>query len=272
MRRVYISADIEGIEGIVSERQIAPDSGGYERACRRLTLDVNAAIDAALDFGMEEIVVCDGHGYGENLLIEELRPEATLISGRTCPSLQLQGIDRSFSALVIFGHAGAGLTVGGVLDHTFSSSKVYNLRFNGRTINSEIVVNAIEAGYYGVPLVAVIGDRAAVIQAKEYVPGVQGVVVKRGITRYSAESLHPDRCRHIIREGVSKGLSRSAEIAPLRLDTPLSIEIDYVKSSYADTAELVPGVRRLAARTVEYRGDPEDVFPLLTLLVVRLGE
>ena len=272
MKRVYISADIEGIEGVVGEAQVSPNDGRYYDICRRFTKDVNAAIDAAIQSGAEKIVVCDGHGSGENLLIEELRPEATLISGATCPSLQLQGIAQGFDALVVFGHAGAGLAVGGVLDHTFSSSRVYNLRINGYTTNSEIVVNAMEAGYYDIPLVSVIGDEAAVAQTKEYVPETVGVIVKKGISRYAAESLHPERCHQIIRGGVLEGLSKIDMIRPLKVDTPMSVEIDYTKSSYADTAELVPGVRRVAARTVSYKGHPEDVFPLLTLLMVRLGE
>ena len=162
--RVYISVDIEGMEGVVSYNETLRGKGDYELSRRRLTKDVNAAIAAAKAEGATEILVCEGHADMENLLFDELDPAADLVSGAMRSSLQMQEIETGFDAMVLFGHAGGGQTVGGVLDHTFNSKKIHGLRLNGLTMNTEAVFNAAVAGHYGVPMVAVIGDRAVVIQ------------------------------------------------------------------------------------------------------------
>ena len=67
-KKLYISVDIEGMEGVVSRLQTVRGHGDFERARKRLTMDVNAAIRAAADAGVEEIVVADGHADMENLI------------------------------------------------------------------------------------------------------------------------------------------------------------------------------------------------------------
>jgi D-amino peptidase len=268
---VYISVDFEGMEGVVSGRQLTEGTHEYSIACQRLTEDVNAAIEGAMDAGARKVVVCDGHGFGENILLDQLNPEAELISGPLCTSVQLQGIGPEFDAMVVFGHSGAGLSVDGVLNHSYSGKKVYNIRLNGTTMNTEAVLNAAEAGSHGVPLVTMIGDKAAVSEVRQHIPAVEGVVVKTGFTRNVAMSLHPEKARALIREGVARGLARRDEIPPLRLAPPIAMELDYMNSGFADVAELVPGVKRIGPRTVHYSGEPETVFRLLALLVLYVG-
>lgn len=270
MKRVYISVDLEGMEGVVSKLQTLRKNPDFGLARRRLTLDVNAAVDGALEAGATDIVVCDGHADMENLLIDELHPEAKLISGAMRSSLQMQGIEEGFDALVVFGHAGGGLTIGGVMDHTYNSMRVYNIRMNGVTVNTEAVMNAMIAGYYETPLVTVIGDEAMVNEVKEFVPEVEGVVVKRGFSRFAALSISPVKARILIRDGVKKGLARAKAIKPLVLQEPIAMEIDFRDAHAADAAELVPGVKRLTPRTISYTGDGPTIFKLQELLLFRL--
>lgn len=270
MEKVYISVDLEGMEGVVSKLQTVRKNPDFNLARKRLTLDVNAAVESAVHAGAKEIVVCDGHADMENILIDDLHPEAKLISGAMRSSLQMQGIERGFDALVIFGHAGGGLTIGGVMDHTFNSMRVYNIRMNGVTVNTEAVMNGIIAGYYGVPLVTVIGDEAMVTEVKEFAPEVEGVIVKYGFSRYSAMSLSPQKARLLIKEGVAKGLNRAKAIKPLHIEEPIEMEIDFRDAHAADVAELVPGVKRLSPRTVSFTGDGPTVFKLQELLLFRL--
>lgn len=270
IKRVYISVDIEGMEGVVSKVQTKRGKADYELARRRLTLDVNEAIKAAIDDGAEEILVCDGHADMENLLIDELHPSADLISGAMRPSLQMQGISEDFDAVVLFGHAGGGMTIGGVLDHTFNGGIIYGLRINGINMNTEAVFNAMVAGHYGVPLVAVIGDRAVVNEVQTHIPSCEGIIVKEGISRFSARSINPIRARELIYKGVSRALQKVDTVEIFKTREPMTIEIDYISSHSADVAELVPGVRRISSRTISYTGDAESVFKLHMLLVFRL--
>ena len=57
MKKVFISADIEGMEGVVSGLQTNRANADFNIARKRLALDVNAAVQACLDYGAEEIVV-----------------------------------------------------------------------------------------------------------------------------------------------------------------------------------------------------------------------
>ena len=270
MKKAFISADIEGIEGNVSFMQSNRGRPDYALARKRLALDVNAAVRACFDFGYDEVYVCDGHGDMENLIIEEMDPRCKLISGCMRDSLQMQGIDGSFDAYISFGHAGAGQTIGGIIDHCFNGVKVYNLRFNGVTMNTETVVNGLIAGFYGVPLVACIGDCALAEECRKFVPNLEAIVVKEGYSRFCAVSVHPEVARQMIYDGVTAALARREQIQPIACAESLTMEIDFKDSNMADTASLVPGVVRLSPRTVSFTGDPETVFKLHELLLFRL--
>ena len=49
--RVFISADMEGITGVVNAAQLSPGEFEYERFRKAMTAEVNAAIDSALSAG-----------------------------------------------------------------------------------------------------------------------------------------------------------------------------------------------------------------------------
>ena len=64
-KRLFISADIEGVAGVVSREQCAPSGFEYEQARKWMIDEVRAICDAAIDSGIEEIVVADSHGNGK---------------------------------------------------------------------------------------------------------------------------------------------------------------------------------------------------------------
>lgn len=267
--KVFIGADIEGTAGVVSLLQCVLGEAEYEMGKRLMTGEVNAAVQGAIDAGASQVVVCDGHGNMQNILPEELHSEAELVRGGIRESLQMQGIDDSYDAFLMTGaHAMAG-TRRGVLDHSWVSRMVYNIRIDGQTLN-EPCLNAIIAGYYGVPLVMVSGDTATIEQTKAVLPDVKGAVVKEGYGRYCACSLHPDRARALIRETAREALENLAQFEPVKVNDPLCMEIDFYRTDMADAAELVPGMKRLGARTVSFTGDPEQVFRVQELVLYRL--
>lgn len=270
IKKVYISVDFEGMEGVVTSMSCSRGQMDYQAARKRLTLDVNAAVQACIDFGAEEVVICDGHADMENLLVDELHEEAKLISGAMRNSLQMEGIERGFDACIMFGHAGAGLNVDGVINHCYNGGKIYNMRLNGITMNTEIVQNSVVAGCYGIPTIAVIGDDALAREVREFIPNVEAIVVKQGITRFSALSISPAKARRLIYEGVTRALHNTPNVKPLVLSQPITMEIDYKETNMADTASLVPGVVRLSPRSVSFTADHETLFKVHELLVFRL--
>lgn len=249
--RVFISADMEGIGGVVHSDQVSSAGKDYDRARRSMTEEVNAAIEGALEAGATEILVNDSHGNMRNILVEYLNERAELISGSPKPLSMMQGIDSTFDLVFFIGyHARAG-TENGVLDHTYSSSTVSNITINGQTL-SEAGINAAVAGYYGVPVGLVAGDSAAVNQAKRLLGDVEAVMVKEGIGRTAARVLPPEKVRELIREAAVRAVRRRGEFKPFKIKPPVKVEIDLLKSSMADRAELIPGARRTNGRSVAY--------------------
>ena len=270
MKKAYISVDLEGMEAAVSNISIIRTGADFAAARKRLARGVSAAARACFDSGFDRVTACDGHADMENLLIEDLDSRIELISGAMRSSLQMEGIEEGYSAYISFGHAGAGLHVDGVLNHCYNGRKIYNLRLNEQTMNTETVINATIAGHYNVPLVAVIGDSAVCREVKAFIPNVEGVEVKRGFSRYSAISVHPEVAEKRIYDGVKAGLARASEIKPLSLGNIINMEIDFMDTGAADTACLIPGVQRITPRTIGFTGDAETVFKLQNLIIYRL--
>ena len=77
-KKIYISADLEGVVGAVSGEQLGPGGFEYNRFREFMTGEVNAAIQAARAAGATEILVADSHGNGQNLLIEKLPKDIQL--------------------------------------------------------------------------------------------------------------------------------------------------------------------------------------------------
>ncbi|HEX6045968.1 MAG TPA: M55 family metallopeptidase, partial [Pyrinomonadaceae bacterium] len=95
--KIYISADMEGVVGVVSNEQLGPQGFEYARFREFMTQEVNAAIEGAIAAGATEIVVSDSHGNGQNLLIEKLRNTVLVVRSWPRPLGMMQGIDETFA-------------------------------------------------------------------------------------------------------------------------------------------------------------------------------
>ncbi|MBC7224098.1 MAG: M55 family metallopeptidase [Anaerolineae bacterium] len=250
--KVFISADMEGISGVVAGQQTGPEGKEYERARKLMTAEVNAAVEGALAAGAEAIVVNDAHGSMRNILIEELNPAARLISGWPKPLSMMQGIDEGFDAAFFVGyHAQAG-TAHSILDHTYAGI-VYQVHLNGRPMG-ETGLNAALAGYFGVPVVLLTGDRLVVEEGRALLgPALQGVAVKESYGRVAAKCLPPSLAQERIRAAAQAALP--TPVPPFRLEPPITLTVDFTSSAHADMAELIPGARREAGRRITYVHD-----------------
>jgi len=161
--------------------------------------------------GASEVVVCDSHSNGRNVVLEELDPRARLAWGRQNRSLgQVHGIDNSYAALVMVGfHARAGTP--GVLNHTINSGVVHQFRLNGEAYG-EVDINAALAGVFGVPIAFVSGDDRVVAQSKSRFPAIETVTTMESIGTYSALLHAPKAARALVRDGVERALGRLADM------------------------------------------------------------
>lgn len=270
--KVLISADMEGTCGVSSWVQVTPPeygnkeptaAGEYERARRRMTAEVNAAIEGALEGGADEVIVNDSHDGMRNLIAEELHPSCRFISGNDKPLSMMQGVDLEDIGCAFFTgyHAKAG-TPGGPLAHTWSGW-VNDVRINGRS-TGEFGINAAIAGHFGVPVTLVAGDEKAVAQTIDLLgERCVGVAVKQGLSTTSALHLHPVKAQELIRQGAAKAVKNAAKAKPFVLPKKTTVEVDFEHQSRADYAARVPTVSRAGERTISYK--PADGVELITL-------
>ena len=107
------------------------------------------------------------------------------------------------------------------------------------------------AGTHGVPVALVTGDQALAAEATALLgDGVETVIVKHAVGRFAARSVAPSEACRRIREGATAALRRSH--APLVLERPVRLEVEFALTQMADMAELVPGSVRTGGRTIEY--------------------
>lgn len=268
--KVFISSDMEGITGVVHSEQVSP-GGEYNIARKWMTEDVNAAVLGALDAGATEIIVNDSHGDMRNIILSDLHPAASLISGSPKPLGMMQGIDSTVDAVIFIGyHAKAG-TQNAILDHTISSTTIYSIKINDVEM-PELGINALIAGYYNAPVVMLAGDKSTCDQATQILGNdVVIVPVKEAVGRYAAKNLSLEKAHALIREQAKIGIEKRNQIKPYRLNTPYRFEVSFLRSSQADMAMLIPGSRRVDARSVSF--DANDIIAGVKLVraMITLG-
>ena len=269
--KVLISADMEGITGVVNSDHVSSSGKDYNRARAWMTGDVNAAVEGALQAGATEIIVNDSHGGMRNILLEKLHPMAELISGSPKPFGMMQGLDATVDAVVFIGyHAKIG-TGHAILAHTMSSARVFDIRINGESMN-EGSLNAYLAGYFDVPVVFVSGDKAAVDQMRAIVnPDMPGVAVKEAYGRQAARNLSLEKAHDLIRRGVAQALAQRDRMKLYKTRGRVKLEMEFYRADYADQLDLIPGVTRTDGRTVEYIGEDFAVIYKLMRALLSLS-
>jgi D-amino peptidase len=252
--RVFISSDIEGTAGIVDWEQVRGPGPEYEIGRQLLLDEVNAAIDGAVEAGASHIVVNDAHRTMSNLRPGELSHQASYLSGRHKPLYMMEGLEATFDAVFMVAYHGSIGAEHAVLSHTYNPGAVWEARLNGVAVG-ESALNGLVALHHRVPVVLITGDDATAAEARPFLPEVEAVVVKRSITRFAAESLHPDRACELIRAGAARALARAESAAPPAIDLPATLELTFLTSDMAEMATWIRGVARADARTVTLTDD-----------------
>lgn len=238
--KIFLSADMEGTCGIVSwpetERSTPMD---YAPMQKQMTREVSAACTGALSAGAKEVLVKDAHDSARNLDPAGL-PRSTRISRAWSGDLlsMMSGLNQEhFDAVIFTGyHAWAGCP-GNPMSHTM------NGRNNRVTLNgvpcSEFLINSYTAGYFGVPVVMVTGDRTLCEFAKELIPGITTVPVNEGRGGGST-SIHPDEAVEQIQAAAAQAV-KNVEGCQVPMPAHFHMEIDFVKHHVAYSRSFYPG-------------------------------
>lgn len=268
--KIYISTDFEGVAGIVDWDQIMVGSHDYEMGRRLLHGEVNAAIDGAIQAGATEFVVNDSHSSMRNLDPEQLHGEASLLSGKHKPLYMMEGLDASFDAIFFIGYHGSIGAERAILGHSYNPRAIWEARINGE-VAGESALNALVAAHFGVPISLVTGDQTTIDEAASLTPAPQGVAVKRSVTRYAAESLHPAVARERIAAAAREALTTAQSARPPQFPKRTSIEVTFLTADMAEMSAWIRGVERVegAPRRVRFSGaDYLALFKTFVTLVM----
>ena len=250
MRKIYISADIEGVCGIADwkETELTEAQGAPFRA--QMTREVAAACEAAAEAGVDEILVKDAHGSGRSIDAALLPERVRLMRSWTRDiHVMMSGIDSSFDGAMFVGyHSGAG-TNGNPLAHTMNTDAVEVL-VNGEKA-SEFLINAYTAASFGVPILLLTGDRLICEEAARLNPRTGTVAVSEGIGNASV-SINPRLAVERIRKAAAEALRGDPAACRLRLPERFELSIRFRAHHLAYRGSFYPGASQAGPNSVAF--------------------
>ncbi len=252
--KVFISVDIEGINGICCWDETEADSPRYQEFKAELQREVNAACRGALKAGATEIIIKDAHDSARNLSILDLPVEAKLLRGwQGTPCSMMAGLDETYDAVMFVGYHSPSRSSGNSLSHTMNVSRLHHVKINGE-IASEFTINSLYAAYNKVPVVFLSGDENLTELAKKVNENITTVASKTGL--YGATiSKHPSITWKEIETGSEKALKGDLSKCQLQLPKSFDIEIQYKRHLDAYNASFFPGCKMIDSDTISYHSN-----------------
>ena len=184
MKKIYISADLEGLNGVANFKQVLPEYKEYYLpTVIQLHKELNALIKGLKKAGIKDIVVNDAHNTMDNIKLGELDDDITLISGKPKEVSMMYGLDNSFDGIIFFAYHSMA-TSPSTLSHTFNMD-FKKVVINGNLI-SEAVLNGIYASIIGVPIVLATGCDVFCEDIKKEIGNIQTINTKNAISHTAA--------------------------------------------------------------------------------------
>ena len=251
--KILISADMEGIGGVVTGDQLGPTGFEYQRFREFMTQEVNAAIEAAFAAGATEIVVVDAHGNAQNLLIEKFPKNVMVVRGFPRPLMMMQGIDESFDGVIFIGYHSSTTNPQGVRAHTISSARLADIRLNNISM-PEGGINAAIAGHFNVPVIMVSGDDAACKEVESIIGDIEDAVVKWNYGFHSAKTMTPQAAQELIGAKVRAAVGRIRTFKPYKLRTPVQLDVRFKSYRASEVLSYLSIVERTDAHSIRFMG------------------
>jgi D-amino peptidase len=118
----------------------------------------------------------------------------------------------------------------------------------------EAGLSAAIAGHFGVPIVAISGDDAAVAEAQALLGKIEGAVVKKAIGFHSAATLTPVAAQALIREKVKAGVARRGELSPYVLQKPVRLDVSFKHYRPGEILSYLSIVERTGSHSIRFTG------------------
>jgi D-amino peptidase len=264
--KVHISVDMEGIAGVVTGEQLGPAGFEYGRFREFMTREALAAVEAAKAAGATDIVVADSHGNGQNLLIEQFPADVRVIRSWPRRLGMVAGIDDGVNAAIFIGYHAGTNNASGVRAHTFSSANLTRVALNGANV-TEGSWNAAIAGHFGVPIVMMSGDDAAIAEVQKVVGQLEAAETKRSLGFHAALTITPQAAVSRIRERVAAAFARLQQFKPLKVQTPVTVDVSFKHYLPAEVLAYLPLFERTDSHSIRFRAkDMAEASAVMTFL------
>jgi len=262
MKRLFISADMEGTAGIAHWDETEKGKPLYDHFAHQMSREVAAACEGAIAAGYEDVLVKDAHDSARNINPSLLPMQARIFRGwGRHPFSMMAGLDDSFSGVVFTGYHSAAGTNTNPLSHTMNTRNSY-VKINGE-LCSELRMNCLTAAYVGVPVYCVCGDRGLCEWVQSVNPNIETVPVSEGFGNGSI-SIHPDLAVSRIRETVARAVRKDAEDCMFPLPEHFHVEINYKTHPAATSAAWYPNCVQVDEFTVAF--DADDYLDVLRFI------
>lgn len=262
--KVFIVTDLEGVSGCVA--------GGYGKSAGPVIMqeylslmmgEINAAVEGCVQAGADEIIVGEAH----QIDLAKLHPEAKLSRG--IPWHEAMKLRKYDVALFVGQHARTDLA-DAVRAHTGSSNSIIGFWINDMPAGELAYIGGF-LGSLGTPVIFLAGDTAACREAEELIKGpVVTVAVEESHNVHGALCLPPAKTHGMITEGVKKAFKVKDKIKPITFKGPVTFKIEFKYSKIADDFCVVPGVKRVDARTVSYTAETYEKAYMVGVAVLGL--
>lgn len=230
-KQLIICADMEGASGIFDENYRAMHHGTEEwrsegRAC--LTSDILAVCEAANIYGIDEILLYDGHYAGDpeyNVIVEKLPKNVKLFdTPDRCfywRRIRGQAVWEPFGIITVGQHARYGEN-NAYFPHTIQSPPIKEITLNGIHI-AEIGMGVLN--FPGIKYIANIGCEASMKEARELSETVATISVKD-----KAKGWKPslEETYLLIRDGVLEALKNADNMRAVNIAGPYEFSMTLV--------------------------------------------
>jgi D-amino peptidase len=275
--KIFMLWDMEGTSGLFTKDQAWYWEAGVpkevaEQGISLLTADVNTAARAALDAGVDKIIICDTHHGGNNIIPEKLLsdPRITLLprsvgeengKWRWMPYL-----DESVDGFMVMAHHAKAGTRGAFLPHT-SNLDWADFSINGQSVG-EMGIELCYAGHWNIPALMYTGDVAGCREAEQQFPGIVTAVVKHAESWDKASGMDTAKAHKLIakkvRQAVRK-LEKGGKFTTYRPALPMTVTLKMTSPEAATRYEQRYKARKIDQVTLEDKVDRHcDILKWLT--------
>lgn len=260
--KIFMHWDMEGASGLFTREQTWYWNEGVSEQIARegrdlLIADVNSATRAALDAGVDEIIVSDTHHGGGNIEIDKMFSDPRVIYNVKSRGFHkgefrwMPGLDETVDGFMTPAHHAKAGTEGAFLPHT-NNLQWADFSINGQSMG-EMGCESCFAAHWDIPFIMMHGDESACREAEGMFPGITTAAVKKAVNPELCTGLDPEAAHKLVAARIAQAIEnlRAGKCKPFKPALPMTITIRMVKAEFAEAAAQKPTVERVDELTIQ---------------------